>query len=186
MGPSHRQDWSDALRRRRWIAKIRRSREARGPWYTEVLAGIALSYPSCCYVEIGVEHGVSMTVVAPCCREVHGCDIVDRSRAMPRGARFWHMPSDEFFAKYDGSPPSLAFIDGGHTYEQAKRDYDNARRILAPGGIIALHDTCPDAEADATPDRCGEVWRLEREITSEKFTFEVFPGLTLVRPSGGV
>jgi hypothetical protein len=181
MRPSRREGWTDTLRRRRWIAKIRRG-EARGPWYAEVLAGIALSYPDCCYVEIGVEHGVSMTVVAPCCREAHGCDIADRSTAMPRGARFWHMPSDEFFAKYDGSPPSLAFIDGDHSYEQAKRDFENAQRILAPGGILALHDTWPGEEANATPDRCGEVWRLEREITSEKFTFEVFPGLTLVRP----
>jgi hypothetical protein len=182
MRPADPQAWLDALRRRRWIAKIRRPGGARGPWYTEVLAGVALSYPDCCYVEIGVEHGVSMTVVAPCCREVHGCDITDRSRAMPDGARFWHMPSDEFFARYDGSLASLVFIDGGHTYEQAKRDYENAKGILAPGGTIALHDTWPGDAASATPDRCGDVWRLEEEITAEKFTFAVFPGLTLVRP----
>ncbi|MEA2198088.1 MAG: hypothetical protein QOJ25_2139 [Solirubrobacteraceae bacterium] len=173
--------WTVALRRRRWLARIRRG-VAAGPWYTQVLAGIALSYPDCCYVEIGVEYGVSMTVIARHCREAHGCDIDDRSHLMPRGARFWHMPSDEFFATYDGSPPTLTFIDGGHTYEQAKRDYENAKRILAPGGIIALHDTWPGDKANTTPDRCGDVWRLEREITTQKFTFEVFPGLTLVRP----
>jgi hypothetical protein len=172
----------DGLRRRRWLSRIRRGGEARGPWYTEVLAGIALSYPDCVYVEIGVEHGVSMTVVAPCCREAHGCDIEDRSGAMPSGTRFWHMPSDEFFARYDGSAPSLIFIDGDHAYEQAERDYENARRILAPGGLIALHDTAPESEADRTPSRCGDVWRLEREISDPKFTFRAFPGLTLVRP----
>ena len=123
-----------------------------------------------------------MAVVAPCCREVHGCDIVDRSPAMPRGTRFWHMPSDEFFERYDGSPPSLVFIDGGHAYDQATRDYENAVRILAPGGTIALHDTRPADEADKAPERCGEVWRLERAITAQKFTVETFPGLTLVRP----
>lgn len=101
---------------------------------------------------------------------------------IPRLARFWHMPSDEFFARYDGSPPSLVFIDGAHTYEQSKRDYENATRILAPGGVIALHDTRPADEADTSLDRCGEVWRLEREIVGQKFTFETFPGLTLVRP----
>ncbi|HEY5316624.1 MAG TPA: class I SAM-dependent methyltransferase [Solirubrobacteraceae bacterium] len=174
--------WIEELRRRRWIARIRRGGEARGPWYTEVLAGIALSYANCCYVEIGVEHGVSMSVVAPCCAEAHGCDVADRSGAMPAGARFWHMSSDEFFASYDGAPPALIFIDGDHTYAQARRDYENAGRILAPGGVIALHDTWPGEEANATPDKCGEVWRLEREITAEKFTFAAFPGLTLVRP----
>jgi hypothetical protein len=182
MTPPREETRIDAIKRRRWIAKIRRSREARGPWYTEVLAGIALGYTGCCYVEIGVEHGVSMTVVAPCCREAHGCDIVDRSNAMPPGTRFWHMSSDDFFTRYDGAPPSLVFIDGGHTYEQAKRDYENAKRILAPDGIIALHDTWPGDEADVTPERCGDVWQVEREITADKFTFTVFPGLTLVRP----
>jgi predicted O-methyltransferase YrrM len=181
MPPARPEDWTVALRRRRWLAKIRRG-EARGPWYTEILAGIALSQPGCCYVEIGVEHGVSMTVVAPHCREAHGCDVMERSRAMPRGARFWHMASDEFFGRYDGSPPSLVFIDGDHGYAQAKRDYENAKRILAPGGVVALHDTWPGAAANTTPDRCGEVWRLAREITDEKFTFEAFPGLTLARP----
>jgi hypothetical protein len=37
------------------------------------------------------------------------------------------------------------------------------------------------SEAENAPDRCGDVWRLEREIVAEKFTFRVHPGLTLVR-----
>jgi predicted O-methyltransferase YrrM len=101
---------------------------------------------------------------------------------MPPAARFWQMPSDEFFARYDGSPPSLVFVDGGHSYEQARRDYDNAVRILAPGGVVALHDTRPGEDAETAPERCGEVWRVEREITEPKFTFEAFPGLTIVGP----
>jgi hypothetical protein len=172
----------ERIAHRRWIAKISRSADDRGPWWTEVLAGIALSHPGCCYVEIGVEHGVSMNVVAPCCREAHGCDIADRARAMPRGTRFWHMSSDEFFERYDGPAPNLVFIDGGHAYDQARRDYENAERILAPGGTIALHDTWPGSEAEKAPERCGDVWRLEAEITADKVTFATFPGLTLVRP----
>jgi hypothetical protein len=164
------------------MAKITRSADRRGPWWTEVLAGIALSYRDCCYVEIGVRLGVSMNVVAACCRDAHGCDIADCLAAMPPGARFWHMSSDEFFARYDGPAANLVFIDGAHTYEQAKRDYENAARILAPGGTIALHDTWPEEEADTISQRCGDVWRLEQELTGDKFTFKVFPGLTLVRP----
>ena len=173
----------DRARRRRWIRRISRDPRARGPWWTEILAGVALSYTDCCYVEIGVEHGTSINVVASCCAEVHGCDIADRSAGMPRGARFWQMSSDEFFERYDGSPPHLVFIDGDHAYEQARRDFDNAVRILAPGGTIAVHDTWPgDDEAERRPERCGEVWRLEAELEGEKFTFRAFPGLTLVRP----
>jgi hypothetical protein len=169
----------------RWVRKLRRNAPARGPWYSEVLAGIALGYAGCCYVEIGVENGVCLSVVTPCCAEAHGCDIVDRAHAVPPGARFWHMSSDEFFANYDGSAPDLLFIDGSHAYEQARSDYESAARILAPGGTIALHDTWPGSEADTTPGRCGDVWRLEAELPGEKFTFRIFPGLTLVRPQSG-
>ncbi|MEJ7891436.1 MAG: class I SAM-dependent methyltransferase [Solirubrobacteraceae bacterium] len=164
------------------MAKVRRGPDQRGPWWTEILAAIAQSYADCCYMEIGVEHGTSVNVVAPCCGEVHGCDVVDRTRVMPAGTRFWHMPSDEFFAAYDGSAPNLVFIDGGHSYEQARRDYDSAVRILAPGGTIALHDTWPESEADKAPDRCGDVWRVRDEITASKVTFATSPGLTVVRP----
>ena len=164
------------------MAKITRGAEDRAPWWMEILVGIALSHPRCCYIEIGVERGVSMSVIAPCCAEAHGCDIVDRSAVMPRGTRFWHMSSDDFFERYDGRVPDLVFIDGGHSYEQARRDYENALRILAPGGTIALHDTCPGDDANKAPDLCGDVWRLEEEIAEPKLTFATFPGLTLVRP----
>ena len=47
--------------------------------------------------------------------------------------------SDAFFAntrkKYD-----VVFVDGGHRYEQAKRDMDNAVTHLAVGGTILVHD----------------------------------------------
>ena len=170
------------MSQRRWIRKLRGRAPARGPWFSEVLAGVALSYPNCCYVEIGVEHGVTMSVVSQCCHQAHGCDIRDRRSVMPKGTRFWHMPSDEFFERYDGSPPDLVFIDGSHTYEQAQRDYQNAVRILAEGGTIALHDTAPGDASLTTPDKCGEVWRLEPEIQAEKLTLRSFPGLTLVKP----
>ena len=175
---------AEARAARRWARKLRRNAPARGPWYAEVLAGIALSYPDCCYVEIGVENGVSLSVVAPCCAEAHGCDISDREEAVPPGAIFWHMPSDEFFVRYDGPAPNLVFIDGLHTYEQARNDYVNAARILTSGGTIALHETWPGNESNTAPDRCGDVWRLEPELPGDKFTFRVSPGLTLVRPRG--
>ena len=168
---------------RRWVRRLRRNAPVRGPWYAEVLAGIALAYKECCYVEIGVENGVSLTVVEPCTAEAHGCDVADCHDVVPPGTRFWHMPSDEFFAHYDGRAPQLIFIDGSHAYEQAKRDYENALRLLAPGGTIALHDTAPGSEEEKAPDRCGDVWRLEAEIpAAQKLTLRAFPGLTLVQP----
>jgi len=35
------------------------------------------------------------------------------------------------------------FIDGDHTYEGVKKDFEMYRKLVNPGGIIALHDICP-------------------------------------------
>ena len=107
---------------------------------------------------------------------------------MPPGTRFWNMRSDEFFERFDGSSPNVVFVDGDHSYEQAKRDFENALGILAPGGIIFLHDTWPRREEDTVAERCGTVLRLAEEIARsdslESFTWPGFPGLTAVRRRG--
>lgn len=35
---------------------------------------------------------------------------------------------------------SLIFIDGDHSYEQVRADFENYRSFLAPGGVLAFHD----------------------------------------------
>ena len=35
----------------------------------------------------------------------------------------------------------LAFIDGDHTYEGVKKDWDCYSKLVRPGGVIILHDT---------------------------------------------
>jgi Methyltransferase domain len=80
----------------------------------------------------------------------------------------FELRSDDFFAAWDraetrrdlfgreltlGGKASFVFIDGDHRLEQATRDFDNADRILVPGGFILLDDS----------DRFGhwpELWRL--------------------------
>ena len=37
----------------------------------------------------------------------------------------------------------LIFIDGLHTAEQVKKDFENALKILSPNGFIVLHDCNP-------------------------------------------
>ena len=82
-----------------------------------------------------------------------------------QNVRFWsgdRLPhtieatSDDFFAAWAageervdvferpvrlGGPLSFAFIDGGHTYEQARRDFENVDRQLVPGGFVLLDDS---------------------------------------------
>jgi hypothetical protein len=158
-------------------------------WYPAIIAATCGLYENCVYVEVGTGRGISLQEIAPACAEVHGVDVRPRSEVdLPEGARFWEMASDEFFRGYDGSPPHVIFIDGDHSYEQAKRDFENALRLLRRSGTIFLHDTWPRDEQDATPEFCGDVWRLADEIAQadslESFTWPAFPGLTAVRRRG--
>lgn len=81
--------------------------------------------------------------------------------------------SDEFFRRWFknektvdvfgravtlGGEISFCYIDGNHTYEFAKRDFENTDRALVSGGFILFDDS-----ADDSP---WEVNRLTREIAS--------------------
>lgn len=68
----------------------------------------------------------------------------------------FHLKSDDFFEHFDQKTPltdvfdrttslkgqiSFAYIDGNHTYEFVKRDFENVNRHLAPNGIILFDDS---------------------------------------------
>lgn len=57
-----------------------------------------------------------------------------------------------------GSEIGFCYIDGNHTYEFAKRDFENTDRILASGGFILFDDSSDGSH--------WEVNRLTREIAS--------------------
>lgn len=40
-----------------------------------------------------------------------------------------------------GGPISMAYIDGNHTFENTKRDFENTDKFLQPGGFILFDDT---------------------------------------------
>lgn len=48
------------------------------------------------------------------------------------------------FAGPDGF--DFAFIDGDHSYEGVSRDFALYRHLIRPGGIVAFHDTVPNAD----------------------------------------
>jgi hypothetical protein len=57
-----------------------------------------------------------------------------------------------------GGEISFCYIDGNHTYEFAKRDFENTNRVLVSGGFILFDDSADDSS--------WEVNQLAREITS--------------------
>jgi len=65
----------------------------------------------------------------------------------------------EQYAPYD-----FIFIDGNHSYDGVKKDFDNALKMAAPGAIIVLHDILPAIWWTSI-----EVWRLWNEIVDEGY-----------------
>ncbi len=80
------------------------------------------------------------------------------------GAGIRKLSTDEFFSQYpDPVPPQLqfevVFIDADHSYLQTLRDYNNAVSCC-PDGVIFLHDMVPPEAKFATPQFCGDSFKL--------------------------
>lgn len=117
---------------------------------TDLLNFLAEEYKLQRYLEIGVQvpelnfHKVSCPskvgvdpVIVPEYRMVDGC-----------GYNLFTTTSDNYFASLDGDGDKfdLIFIDGLHTAEQVKKDFENALKVLSPRGFIVLHDCNPILE----------------------------------------
>jgi len=69
-----------------------------------------------------------------------------------------------------GEPLDLLFIDGDHSYEGARADYECYVPLVRPGGLIAWHDIVPAAETGAPT--AGHRWvggvpRLWQEVKND-------------------
>jgi predicted O-methyltransferase YrrM len=118
-------------------------------------------------VEIGVFEGSSAVVLASAMArgaELHLVDpFMDESgwalrsdaRADPRAARLavrraagrggpalvWHRVTSEQAAReWDGRPVDVVFVDGDHSPEGCRLDWDLWHPFVAPGGAVAFHD----------------------------------------------
>ena len=61
------------------------------------------------------------------------------------------------------------FVDGDHSYQGIKTDWEIVGRRLRPGGIVCLHDTTQPKDAPGrTPDSC----RFYREVITGDANFE--------------
>jgi predicted O-methyltransferase YrrM len=62
-------------------------------------------------------------------------------------------------------PLGLLFIDGGHSMDAAKNDFNSWSKHIVPGGILAIHDVFPDPKDGGRPPY--EIFCLAK--SSEKF-----------------
>lgn len=62
------------------------------------------------------------------------------------------------------------FIDGNHSYEYVKKDWENYSELVKKGGIVSFHDALLDADRYGTPKVLGETGK---NITLIKHSKEV-------------
>lgn len=68
-----------------------------------------------------------------------------------------------------GGPLDLLLVDGDHSYDGVKTDFDRYAALVRPGGLIALHDIMPDSRSRGGPDTgtdAGGVPRFWRELSA--------------------
>jgi hypothetical protein len=99
---------------------------------------------------------------APSCREYAKSTYINNTRTFSEkklphtiealSDRFfdlWHQGTevqDVFGRKIKlGGPISFAYIDGAHTYEAAKKDFENVDKHLLPGGFVLFDDSSAQA-----------------------------------------
>lgn len=70
---------------------------------------------------------------------------------------FYKLTSDIYFELYDDSF-DLIFIDGDHSAEQVKRDFENSLRCLSDNGFIVIHDVLPENEEGTLVPRQTKRW----------------------------
>lgn len=123
-------------------------------------------------VEIGVWKGATSVLFAQAVRVTGGSYIgvdVNVQSALERVQRFGFGDVCSFLqgrsdqVPYDGSPIDLLFIDGDHTKESTRSDWDRWTQWLRPGGWIFI---------DNTTSECGTVAFFKELIEEESFQQE--------------
>lgn len=123
------------------------------------------------YVEIGVEHGDSLTLVREGTLALGVDPAPQIIHSLQPTTKVFAETSDDFFVKRNlsielaGQPIDLAFIDGMHQFEFALRDFINIERYCTPGSTILIHDCYPLDAVTAARKRTtsfwsGDIWKL--------------------------
>jgi len=122
-------------------------------WMLPMFWGICRKYPQGVFGEIGTRGGISTTVLAMAARDVGGrVYTIDISTECAEDAKFNVELADCLpyvtFIHGDSAetdfpePLDVLFIDGDHTYDGVKKDFERHAPNVKPGGVILFHDPC--------------------------------------------
>jgi len=104
--------------------------------------------------------------------------VVERAAARSGTRLVWHVAFSADVARgWDGTPCDLVFVDGDHSEQGCRSDWDGWHPFVAPGGLLALHDARmgsadgrglpgPTAVADAVLRPPPPGWVIHEEVDS--------------------
>lgn len=125
--------------------------------HTQLLNALIEKYGYKSYLEIGVQNPANNFDKLKCEWKVGvDPDMVCK----PKTGVAFNGTSDEYFEERpsESSLFDLGFIDGNHTKEQVKKDFENLLRCLSPNGRIVIHDVLPENEAGTLVPRQTKQW----------------------------
>jgi hypothetical protein len=155
--------------------------------YLEFLAALHARRQVKRYLEIGTQHGMSLSLARGQAVAIDPKFLFEPSWPETPGIHLFEMTSDAFFAAHDpceilGGPVELAFIDGMHLADFVLRDLYNVERYCSENSLIVLHDAIPrnfemterDRRTEARRDKelawnwTGDVWRVVPLLRRER------------------
>jgi predicted O-methyltransferase YrrM len=174
---------------------------ANGLRYFRVLKGLHQRLKPNWYLEIGTFTGSSLRLVD--CNFVAIDPKFQLQHEAPLKGRemiFFQDTSDAFFdsptAKNLTAKIDLAFLDGLHHYEALLRDFINVEPLMAPGGMVILHDCLPysvpmaDRVQPPKTEWAGDVWKTLMILLEERPDLQIDvldaapTGLVIIRKMG--
>lgn len=178
------------------------------PNHTEILNYLIERYKLKSYLEIGVADGKNFNAIK--IENKLGVDpnpnnesvfkatsdiFFDSFKNRPFGVCYMKVDSLKGDCNIEYIPFDLIFIDWLHTYEQVKRDFENALKCLTPNGFCVIHDTNPLEESWTCVPRgnqkvwTGDVYKFACKLNHyDNIDFCTYPqdfGVTIVWKSDG-
>lgn len=90
--------------------------------------------------------------------------VPDKELIYVRGNSHSRETREEVITKLSGREVDFLFIDGDHTYEGVKKDFEDYRSLVDEGGIIGFHDIICHTSRWETP----EFWSKLKSLYSVK------------------
>ena len=114
------------------------------------------------YLEIGINHGVSLALSRTRSIGVDPEFAIDVE--LDCDVQLVKATSDGFFAREDAiarfpeGVVDLAFIDGLHVFEFSLRDFINVEKLAHPGSVVVFDDMLPRTNEEAARERLTTSW----------------------------